>query len=288
MELILQVLTGGLLMGGIYCLITIGLSLTFGVMNIMNFAHGEFLMLGMYAVYYALYYFGIDPYILAFLLTPIFFGLGILTYRFIIRPIAGKNGNYQMLYMIGLQFFVQNLALAIFSPNPRIVKSAISAKNFHIGPVFIDSARLIAAVVSIIVTLIFFYIMQRTDLGRKIRAASQDKEAASVHGVNVEKVNHLAFGIGTACVGIAAALLAPVFQIEPTISSFFTTPAFIAVVLGGLGSFGGAAIAAYIVGMSTEVGNLIFGGSMGMTLPLIIFMLVLVFRPQGLWGVRQR
>lgn len=288
MELVLQVLVGGLLMGGVYCLISIGLSLTFGVMKIMNFAHGEFLMLGMYGVYFAFYYLGIDPYVIALVLTPLMFGVGILTYHFIVRPIVKMHDNYQMLYMIGLQFFIQNLALALFSPNPRMVTASISSFNFHIGTVFIDAARLTAAIVSILATLVFFYIMQRTDLGRRIRAAAQDRDAASAHGVNVDKVYHLAFGIGTACVAIAAALLAPIFQIEPTVSAYFTTPCFVAVVLGGLGSFAGAAIGAYIVGLSMEIGNLIFGGSMGMVVPLLIFILVLIFKPEGLWGVKQR
>ena len=288
MELVLQVLVGGLLMGGVYCLISIGLSLTFGVMKIMNFAHGEFLMLGMYAVYFAFYYLGIDPYIIALLLTPAMFGIGILAYHFIVRPIVNKHDNYQMLYMIGLQFFIQNLALAVFSPNPRIVEAAVSAYSFRLGSVFIDAAKLAAAVVSIIATLAFFYIMQRTDLGRSIRAAAQDREAASAHGVNVDRVYHLAYGIGTACVAIAAALLSPIFQIEPTISSYFTTPCFVAVVLGGLGSFAGAAVGAYIVGLGMEVGNLLLGGSLGPALPLVIFILVLIFKPEGLWGVKER
>lgn len=288
MQLFMQVLVSGLLMGGVYCLITIGLSLTFGVMKIMNFAHGEFLMLCMYAVYYMFYYFGIDPYIMAFVLTPIMFGVGIIAYRFFVRPIVDKNGNYQMLYMIGLQFFVQNLALAIFSPNPRIVKASMSDLSFKVNGVFFDATKLVAGAVSIIATLAFFYIMQRTDLGRKIRAAAQDKEAASAHGVNVDRINHLAFGIGTACVAIAAALLAPIFQIEPTISSYFTTPCFVAVVLGGLGSFAGAAMGAYIVGLSMEMGNLLLGGSLGPALPFMIFILVLLFKPEGLWGVKER
>lgn len=287
MALLLQVLLGGFLMGGIYCLISIGLSLTFGVMKIMNFAHGEFLMLGMYFCYFCLQKFGVDPYLSALILTPFMFLVGIITYHFLVRPIVKKQEQYQMLFMVGLQFFMQNMALAVFSSTPRTLTAKISSFNVHIGPVFVDAAKLIAMIISIIATIIFFYMMKRTDLGRKIRATAEDAEAAAAHGVNVDKVNHLAFGIGTACAALAAVLLAPIFQIEPTISNSYTTPAMIAIVLGGLGSFKGAAIGAYIVGISMEIGNYLFGGSMGMVVPLVIFILVLLFKPEGLLGVKK-
>lgn len=287
-EILLQAIITGLLMGGIYGLVTLGLSITFGVMQIMNFAQGDFLMLAMYATFFSVTFLHVDPYISIFIVLPLMFIIGAVLFRFLIIRIIPKHQMYQMLFMMGLQFFLQNLALSLFSPDYRFVQSVASGKFIQVGPAVIDITRFIAFVVSIIITIAVFVFLRSTDTGRAIRAASQDRDAAAFSGINVRKVFVLAFGIGVAITGVAGPLVAPIIPLQPLIGNSYLTFAMMAVVLGGLGNFYGALISGFILSVALEIGNAFLPGSLGPVLPFILFILVLLFKPEGIWGGKAR
>ena len=286
--LLLQSIVTGFMMGGIYGLVILGLSITFGVMQIMNFAQGDFLMLSMYATFFAVTFLQADPYIAIFIVLPVMFLFGALLFRTLIIRIVPKSQMYQMLFMMGLQYFLQNLALSLFSPDYRFVTGIASGKFINLGPIVIEVSRLIAFVVAIAATVLVFWFLKSTDTGRAIRAASQDRDAASYSGINVKKMFIFAFGIGVAVTGIGGPLVAPIVPMSPTVGNNYQTYALMAVVLGGLGNFNGALISGFIMSIALEIGNAFLPGSLGAVLPFTIFIVVLLFKPEGIWGGKSR
>ncbi len=284
--LVLQAIVSGILLGGIYSLICVGLTLTFGVMRIINFAHGEFLMVGMYGTYFFAQGFGVEPYVALFVVLPGLFLLGISVFYTLIRPVLGAPELNQMLLLVGLSLLLQNAALALFSPDTRSLQSALSLAKLTFGPVIVDIPKLIAFGASILVTLALYWLLKATELGRRIRAAAIDRETASLMGIDVGRVNLLAFGIGIGCLGIAAPMITSVFYIVPNIGTFFILIAFVVVVLGGIGNFLGAMLASFIVAIAESVGAVFMPGSTAPVLPFMIFILVLLFKPEGLLGSR--
>lgn len=287
-DLLLQALITGILIGGVYSLISVGLTLTFGVMRIINFAHGEFLMVAMYATYFFSTYFAAEPYTALVVVLPGLFLLGVLVFWAFVRPILDAPPLNQMLLLVGLSLVLQNAALALFSADTRTVQSSLSMSKIEIGEIFIGIPKLIAFAASIGVTLGLYGVLRYTELGRRIRAAAADREAAALMGINVNRVNLIAFGIGIACLGIAGPIMTPAFYIVPNIGTFFILIAFVVVVLGGIGNFLGAMLAAFVVGIAESLGALFMPGSTAPVLPFLLFVLVLLFRPQGLFaGARQ-
>ena len=284
----LQSVITGLMMGGIYGLVILGLSITFGVMQIMNFAQGDFLMLSMYATFFAVTFFKADPYIAIFIVLPVMFLFGALLFRTLIIHIVPKNQMYQMLFMMGLQYFLQNLALCFFSPDYRFVTGVASNHFINLGPIVIEVTRLIAFVVSIAITMLVFWFLKSTDTGRAIRAASQDRDAAAYSGINVKKIFIFTFGIGVAVTGLGGPLVAPIVPMSPLAGNNYQTFALMAVVMGGLGNCNGALISGFIISVALEIGNAFLPGSLGAVLPFIIFIVVLLFRPEGIWGGKTR
>jgi branched-chain amino acid transport system permease protein len=287
-DLILQAIVSGFLLGGVYCLICVGLTLTFGVMRIINFAHGEFLMLAMYGAYFFTVAFHTESYTSVVLVLPGLFLLGALTYHFLIRPLQGAEPVNQMLLLVGLSLVLQNGALALFSPDTRTVQSALLYSKLKFGEIIVGMPMFIAFAVSIVITLGLYWQLRVSELGRQIRAAATDREAAELMGVNVNRVNMLAFGIGIGCLGIAGPVMMPAFYIVPDIGTFFILIAFVVVVLGGLGNFIGAMIASFLVAIAQSIGTLFMPGSTAPVLPFLLFVIVLLFKPEGLFGKRAR
>jgi branched-chain amino acid transport system permease protein len=286
LDLILQAIVTGVLLGGVYCLICVGLTLTFGVMKIINFAHGEFLMIAMYGAYFFAQYFHTEAYASVVLVLPGLFLLGVAVFQFLVRPVLAAEPLNQMLLLVGVSLVLQNGALALFSADTRSVQSAIAYAKLEFGEVIIGIPRLIAFAVSVIITLALYWLLRSTELGRRIRAAASDRETAALMGINVNRINLLAFGIGVGCLGIAGPVMMPVFYTVPNIGSFFILIAFVVVVLGGIGNFIGAMIASFVVAIAESVGALFMPGSTAPVLPFLLFILVLLFKPEGLFGTR--
>lgn len=283
-DLILQALVTGILLGGVYSLISVGLTLTFGVMRIINFAHGEFLMVAMYGTFFFSQYFSAEPYVAVLVVLPVLFLFGVIVFQVFVRPILGAEPLNQMLLLVGLSMILQNGALALFSADTRTVRSSLSMSKFELGEVIVGVPNLIAFVVAIAITLGLYWALKYTELGRRIRAAAADREAAALMGINVNRINLIAFGIGAACLGIAGPIMTPVFYVVPNIGTFFILMAFVIVVLGGIGNFMGAMLAAFVVAIAESLGALFMPGSTAPVLPFLLFILVLLFRPQGLFA----
>lgn len=282
--LILQAIVSGVLLGGVYSLICVGLTLTFGVMRIINFAHGEFLMLAMYGAYFFSTALHTESYVSVLVVLPALFLLGMVTFHIIIRPILGSDPLNQMLMLVGLSLVLQNGALALFSADTRSVQSSLLYSKLEVGEVIIGLPMFIAFAVSVAITLALYWLLRATELGRKIRAAASDREAAGLMGINVNRINMIAFGIGVGCLGIAGPIMMPVFYVVPNIGGFFILIAFVVVVLGGLGNFVGALLASFLVAIAESVGALFMPGSTAPVLPFVLFIVVLLFKPAGLFG----
>ena len=286
LDLIPQAIVTGLLLGGVYCLICVGLTLTFGVMKIINFAHGEFLMIAMYGAFFFSEYFHTEAYTSVVLVLPGLFILGVVVFQLLVRPILGAEPLNQMLLLVGLSLVLQNGALALLSADTRSVQSAITYSKIELGDVIVDIPRLIAFAVSVVITLALYWLLRSTELGRRIRAAASDRETAALMGINVNRVNLVAFGIGVGCLGIAGPVMMPIFYTVPNIGTFFILIAFVVVVLGGIGNFMGAMIASFVVAVAESLGALFMPGSTAPVLPFLLFILVLLFKPEGLFGTR--
>lgn len=287
-ELLAQAVVTGLLIGGIFALISVGLSLIWGVMRIINFAHGEFLMIGMYMAYFLTAQWGWDPYLTMIITAPLLFLIGVFIFQITIRPILKDPPMNQIMLTVGLVLILQNLALLFFKADVRTVSTAYTRLNLMLGPVVVRGSQLIAFIGAGLAAFALYLFLQRTDTGRAIRAAAQNRNAAALVGVNVSNTYLLAFGIGSASLGIAASLMISFYYTSPTVGAFFGLIAFVVVVLGGLGNFLGALVAGLIIGLTESIGAALLPGSLSRVLTFGIFILVLLFRPLGIFGGRQR
>ena len=283
MELFLQALVSGLLMGGIYALVAIGLTLIYGVMDIVNFAHGSFLMVGMYFTYWMFVLFGIDPYLSLAGGVVIFFLLGAGIQRLLIKPVINSPHHIQILLTIGLFLVMDNLALLFFSPDFRTIKVAYADASWELGSTLVSIPRFIAFLGAFLMTGALYFFLKKTDIGKAIRGSSEEKVGARLVGINVNLINMIAFGLGTACVGIAGSMLTPFFYVAPDVGFSFVLKTFVIVVMGGMGNFLGAMICALIVGLSESLGAILLSGSSKDILTYVIFILVLLLRPQGIF-----
>jgi branched-chain amino acid transport system permease protein len=283
MELFLQALVSGLLTGGIYALVAIGLTLIYGVMDIVNFAHGSFLMVGMYFTYWMFALFDIDPYLSIGGGIVIFFLLGAGVQRLLIKPVINSPHHIQILLTIGLFLVMDNLALLFFSPDFRTINVAYANSSWELGPTLVSIPRLIAFLGALLMTGALYFFLKKSDIGKAIRGASEEKIGARLVGINVNLINMIAFGLGTATVGIAGSMLTPFFYVAPDVGFSFVIKTFVIVVMGGMGNFLGALICALIIGLSESLGAIVLSGSAKDILPYSIFILVLLFRPQGIF-----
>lgn len=283
---ILQSTVSGLLMGGVYGLIALGLTLIFGVMKIINFAQGSLMMVGMYVSYWVFVLFGIDPYLSIFISFVILFIIGVLTQIFLIEPIIDTAHHNPLLVTLGLYLFLDNLALLIWSPDFRVTKVSYAATTFMIQDVIFSFPRLMAFLFAFVVAFLLYLFLKKTDVGKAIRAISDEKVGAMLMGINVKRINYITFGIGSACAGIAGSIIVPFFHVEPTVGDRFVITAFVVVVLGGLGNFIGALVGGIILGVCEALGAILLPGSFKLLVIYMIFFLVLLFKPTGLFGRR--
>lgn len=276
----------GLTTGAVYALIALGLTLIYGVLHIINFAHGAALMVALYAVYLLKDRLGIDPYAALPLVVAGMFALGYALQRFVInRASHGKDENI-LLVTLGLAIVLENLALVWFKSDTRSIDTAYTLSTVEIGPAMIALPKVIAFWGALAVAAVLFWIIRSTDLGRAIRAVAREKQGAKLMGIDVEKVYAVSFGIGMACLGAAACFLLPAYYVNPQVGSGFVLVAFTIVVLGGMGSFVGALVGGLLIGVVESIGGLFLGDSLGQMGIFAIFIAVLLFRPQGLFGAR--
>lgn len=286
-ELLAQAVISGLLVGGIFALISVGLSMIWGVMRIINFAHGEFLMVGMYVAYFLTARVGWDPYLTLFITAPVLFAVGVLIFQSTIRPILVDPPINQIMLTLGWSFILQNLALILFKADIRSASTAYTYLNFYLGPVVVRSSQLFAFIGSALAAFFLYWFLQATETGRAIRATAQNREAAMLMGVNVRRTFLIAFGIGSATLGIAASLMIPFYYASPTVGLFFGLIAYVVVVLGGLGNFLGVLVAGLVIGLTESVGAALLPGSLSRVLTYGLFVLVLLFKPNGLFSGRK-
>jgi len=276
----------GLTTGAVYALIALGLTLIYGVLHIINFAHGASLMLALYAVYVLKQHWGIDPYLALPLVVPGMFALGYALQRLIInRASHGKDENI-LLVTLGLSIVMENAALLFFKSDTRTIDTAYTLTTIAIGPAMIALPKLVAFAGALLVSGALLLIVGKTDLGRAIRAVAREKQGAKLMGINVDHVYAMSFGIGLSCLGAAACFLLPAYYVNPQVGSGFVLVAFTVVVLGGMGSFGGALVGGLLVGVVESLGGLFLGESLGQIGIFVIFIGVLLFRPQGLFGAK--
>jgi branched-chain amino acid transport system permease protein len=277
----------GLLLGGVYTLVASGLTLIYGVLHIINFAHGSMLMLAMFGVYYLLTKLGIDPYLSMLIMVPAMFVLGYVIYKGLIgRLSSGKDENI-LLVTLGLSILIENLALMFFKGDSRTISVSYSDRMIELGSTLVPLPKLIAFVVSLALCAALGLFIQRTDIGRAIRAVAKERVGARLVGIDVERIFAISYGIGLATLGAAACLLMPMFYVSPAIGHVFVLVAFTVVVLGGMGSFLGAIVGGLIVGLTESFGGLYLGESLGQIGISLIFILILLLRPSGLFGARQ-
>ena len=264
----------------------LGLALIYGVLHIINFAHGSILMLALYAAFFLFRLAGVDPYVGILILGPAFFALGYVLQRFLIAPLSfGKDTNV-LLVTLGLAIIFDNLALYLWTSNTRTIDVAYAQVFVDVGVTAIALPRLIAVGGAVLIGILFWLLMTRTDLGKAIRAVSKERHGARIVGISVEHIFAMSFGLGSAVVAIAACLLLPTFYVTPQVGNAFVLIAFTTVVLGGMGSFIGALLGGLLLGVVEAVSGIFLGESLGQIGIFIIFILVLLFRPTGLFGQR--
>jgi branched-chain amino acid transport system permease protein len=275
----------GLLLGGIYALISIGLTLIFGVVRVINFAHGEFLMLSMYSTYFSYTYLGLNPYLSLLIGVPLMFLAGVAVDQIIIRPLREAPAYMQVFATVGLSIVLLNLALFLFTGDYQSIHMAFAEKTFHLGSLSLSYAKLVIFFSSILVSIGLFLLLQYTNIGKQIRAIAQDRMAAKLMGINLNRIYMLTFGIGTALVAIAGGLILPVYYVFPSVGVYFVLTAFVVVVLGGMGNMVGALLGGFIIGIADSLSGYYIDPSLKEVVSFIIFLIVLLIRPSGLMGI---
>jgi len=281
---IVQLIINGLLLGGMYALISIGLTLIFGVLEIINFAHGEFLMLGMYASYWLFQLYGIDPYLSLLIILPVFFFVGLAVQRVTIQPILNAPALNQIFMTVGMSLVLQNVALFFWKADYRTVQTAYSAVSLRTSGLMISFPRLVAFFLAIGTIAALLIFLKKTYTGKAIRALAQERKAAMLMGINVYRTYQIAFGIGIACVGAAGAMLVPVYFVFPTVGALFVLIAFVVVILGGYNSLTGALVGGLIIGVVEAFSGFFISPHLKEAIYFVIFILILLFRPTGLFG----
>jgi branched-chain amino acid transport system permease protein len=272
--------------GAVYALIALGLTLIYGVLHIINFAHGAALMVALYAVYLLKVHLGIDPYLALPIVVPGMFALGYALQRGIINRAGHGKDEYILLVTLGISIVLENLALLVFRSDTRTIETPYTLTTVAIGPAMIALPKLVAFAGALATSAVLLLILTRTDLGRAIRAVAKEKHGAKLMGIDVDHVYAMCFGIGLACLGAAACFLLPVYYVNPQVGAGFVPVAFTIVVLGGMGSFGGALAGGLLIGVVESLGGLYLGESLGQIGIFAVFIGVLLFRPQGLFGAK--
>jgi branched-chain amino acid transport system permease protein len=276
--------------GCIYAIIAMGLSIIFGIIRVVNFAHGSILMLSMYAGYYIFKYFNIDPYLSAVISAVAIFGLGYVIQFFIVKPIFVREKAYVveplgvLMLMAGVDMILSSLGIIAFNPYVKSVSTFMSSVLVKIGTSTFNVSRMIPIPIAVILALIMSWVLNRTEIGNVIRAVGQNREAAAACGINVHHIYALAFGLGCAVTAFGGNFLLPFYPITPTIGTGLTINAFIVVVLGGMGSIGGMLVAGVAVGLIESLSSMLMPGSFATLVALAFFIIIIIVKPSGLLG----
>ena len=307
LENVLQALTAGLLIGSVYALMCVGLGLIFGVMRVINFAQGEFLMLGMYATLYAYTWFAlgallgpyVGPIIGAVVAGFVVYFFSILLHRYLLARVTGirvagseGEGHYpQLILTLGLALVIANSGLIFFGSTPENIRTPLSATAWEIGPlagdyvsIFLNKARSVAFVLSVVVAVALLAFINRTRIGKELRAAADNPEAATYMGIDVERAHRIAFGLGGAVTAVAGGLVATYYPFQPYVGLEFVIIMYAGVVLGGMGSIGGAFWGGLTIGLVQQLSTLVLPVQLQNTAIFVVFLLIMMFRPDGLFG----
>jgi branched-chain amino acid transport system permease protein len=285
-EIVLPAMLNGIATGAVYALVALGLTLIYGVLHIVNFAHGSLLMLALYGVYFLDTLLGIDPYLALPIVVPAMFALGYALQRSVIATASHGREENILLVTLGLSIIIDNLALYLWSADTRTINPSYAFDTVDLGVALIAVPKVVSFLGALLVTALLWLLIQRTDLGKAIRAVARERQGALLVGIDVEHIFAMSFGIGTACLGAAACLLLPSYYAHPGVGESFVVVAFTIVVLGGMGSFIGALIGGFIIGLTESLGGLFLGENLGRIGVFVIFIAILLFRPTGLFGQR--
>ena len=284
--LVLQLALQGFLMGGVYGLIALGLSLIFGVMKVINFAHGEMMVFAMFLSITLLLWGGLDPYLSLVIVAAVMFGVGYAVQRVFVNRILDLPEAMQVLVLVGLGIIFENGTLMIWGGSDLSPKTSLALSSFRWGPVTVDVPRLIAFILAIVITLLVLLFLKKTNIGKSIRAAADNRYGALIIGVHINRLYGICVGIGAACVGAAGALLVPLMPAKATMGAPYTMISFVIVILGGMGSLIGALIGGLIIGVAESLGTVFLPSSMKQVVSFTIMIVILLFKPQGLFGGR--
>jgi branched-chain amino acid transport system permease protein len=287
LTVLIQVLVNSVLLGGLYCLLGIGMTLIFGVMRIINACHGDFLMVAMYIAFFLFTAIKLDPFISLFIATPALFVLGCGIYSFLIRRLRGEFEESSLILTWGVALVLENLFTIGFSADYRSIATSYSTQNVTLGGISLSVPMLLSFSVAVLLTAAMYTLLLRSNLGRAIRAIAQNKPAAQLMGINVERVQMLSYGTGAALAGAAGAAFSSVFYVFPAIGGLFTVKAFEVIVLGGLGNVVGAFFAGILLAVAESFGAVFISTGLKDAVGFLIFVLVLIFRPAGLFGRRR-
>jgi len=279
-----QSLLSGVLVGGVYALIGIGLTIIFGVMRVINFAHGDLLMVGMYLTYFLFALLHIDPFVSILVSIPLMFLFGALLQKVFINRVLGSLPQNQILLTIGLGLIMSNTVMLLFTSDYRILTTSYSSGSVKIWGLSVSEPLFISFLITAAITAFLYWFLLKTDTGQAIRATAQDREAAQLMGINVKRMSVIAFGIGAALSGTAGALISPTYYIFPQVGGAFTLKAFVIVVLGGMGSIVGATLGGIVIGATESLAAVYISSGTKELVVYVLFLLVLLFRPAGLLG----
>ena len=285
---VLQAIVGGLLLGGVYALLAAGLTLIFGVMRVINFAQAEFMMLGMFGAYFLATLFGVDPLLIALPVGILVGVVGLAMAQGLLERVPRGDHNAQLILTLGVSLVLQNLALVVLGPTPRVVVRAYTNAYWSPAGLFINHARLYACIASLLIMAALYLFLTRTWTGRAMRATADDPVSAGGAGINVRRMHVIAFMVGTGLAGLGGTLMATFLAAAPTIGNDFIVIMFLAVVLGGMGSVAGATCGAFAVGLVQSLSGLLLPLQLQNVTLFIVFVVILLVRPQGLFGLRLR
>lgn len=284
MDLFTQALVAGLLLGGVYALIAVGLNLIFGVVKIINFAHGEFVMIAMYATFWMWTAWSLNPYISIFIITPVMFLFGVALQKFILQPMQNSSPTMKIFVTLGLSVLLQNLALLLFGGQFRSTQFPWAEQRVMVLGISATYGRLTAFVVALALVAVLFYVMKRTLIGKVLRALAEDRETAGLIGIPVKRYYLVAMGLGTAMTAIAGVLIAPFQSVYPLVGAHLTLLAFVVVVLGGLGNMVGSLIGGLFLGAVETLTGTYIDPALQLVAVFVVFIIVLLARPQGIFG----
>ena len=287
-SLYLNVISGGILIGVVYALIALGLTIIFGVMRVVNFAHGEMVVIGMYAGYELWSATGLAPWMLSPVAALLLFALGYVLQKAIVNAFIDRPQHAQFILFIAFALIITGLHLVLFGPDPRPIQIIESMQSYAIGPIRLDVVRTQAAAMALGLIGLLLLFLKYSDVGTSIRAAADNLVGAQVIGIRVRNVYAATAGIGMACAGAAGALIAPMFDTQPFLATDFTLIAFIIVIVGGLGSLAGALLGGVLIGVAEAIAALMVSPALKTVFSYALLVLVLLLRPNGLFGEPQR